>query len=378
MAGLCLRDTAGTRRFGNPDPESSDATGGKQMEPRSKAGVDPGAASTIMSMLTGAWAARLVHTAAELGVADLLADGPRGVDFLAAQIGAHIESLARLLRALTAIGVLHESKERSYSLTPLGVTLQSGVPGSMRAWVLLALSDDQGTAWEALTHSVRTGEHAFRHIFGADMWTRLAERPEAARLFDEAMQSLTQGVNKPLITNYPFEKFGWIVDVGGGNGSLLLPVLERHPAMRATVFDLPHVADATRSRITGAGLSDRCEAVGGDAFVAVPAGADAYVLKGVIHDWEDKEAIAILRTCRAAMSDGSKLILIERILPEQIDPDDALTRAKFIHDINMMVNPGGRERTEAEFRALLSQAGLRLTCVLAMPGPLAVMEVDPI
>jgi hypothetical protein len=148
--------------------------------------------------------------------------------------------------------------------------------------------------------------------------------------------------------------------------------------MRATIFDLPHVADAARSRIAAAGLSDRCEAVGGDAFVAVPVGADAYVLKGVIHDWEDKEAIAILRTCRAAMSDDSKLILIERILPEQIDPDDALTRAKFIHDINMMVNPGGRERTEAEFRNLLSQAGLRLTCVLTMPGPLAVMEVDPI
>ena len=166
--------------------------------------------------------------------------------------------------------------------------------------------------------------------------------------------------------------------MGGGNGSLLLPVLERHPVMRATIFDLPHVADAARSRIAAAGLSDRCEAVGGDAFVAVPAGADAYVLKGVIHDWEDEEAIAILRTCRAAMSDGSKLILIERILPEQIEPNDALTRAKFIHDINMMVNPGGRERTEAEFRNLLSQAGLQLTCVLAMPGPLAVMEVDPI
>jgi hypothetical protein len=192
------------------------------------------------------------------------------------------------------------------------------------------------------------------------------------------MQSLTQGANGRLITNYPFEKFGWIVDVGGGNGSLLLRVLERHPAIRATIFDLPHVANAARSRIAEAGLSDRCEAVGGDAFVAVPAGADAYVLKGVIHDWEDKEAIAILRTCRAAMSDGSKLLLIERILPELIDPDDALTRAKFIHDVNMMVNPGGRERTEAEFRKLLSHAGLRLTCVPAMPGPQAVIEVGPI
>jgi O-methyltransferase/methyltransferase family protein len=222
-----------------------------QSEAKSEAAIDPGSAGTIMSVMTSAWAARLVHTAAELGIADHLADGPRGVDFFAAQIGAHIESLARLLRALAAVGVLHESKERLYSLTPLGLTLRSNVPGSMRAWVLLALSDDQGTAWEALTHAVRTGEHAFRHIFGTDMWTRLADRPEAAQLFDEAMQGLTQGVNGPLITHYPFENFGWIVDVGGGNGSLLLPFVERHPAMRLTIFDLPYVADAARGRIAG-------------------------------------------------------------------------------------------------------------------------------
>src|ERR1700722_2336908 len=136
------------------------------MEPRSTDGIDPGAASAMMSVLTGAWAARLVHTAAELGIADHLADGPRGVEFLAAQIGTHIPSFARLLRALTAIGILHESRERLYSLTPLGLTLRSNVPGSMRAWVLLVFSDDQGTAWEALSHAVRTGDHAFRHIFG--------------------------------------------------------------------------------------------------------------------------------------------------------------------------------------------------------------------
>jgi hypothetical protein len=157
----------------------------------------------LMRLVTGAWAARLVHTAVELGIADHLAGTPRSADFLAAQIGAHAPSLVRFLRALTAIGgVLHESEERLYSLTPLGVTLRSSVPGSMRAWVLLAFSDDQGTAWQALSHAVRTGELAFRHIFGTDIWTRLAERPEAARLFDEAMQSLTQGANGQLITNY--------------------------------------------------------------------------------------------------------------------------------------------------------------------------------
>jgi orsellinic acid C2-O-methyltransferase len=336
----------------------------------------PEPAEAMMGLLNGAFAARLVHAAADLGIADCIADGSRDVESLARATKAHAPSLARLLRALTAIGIVHESAERRYSLTPLGATLRSDVPGSMRAWALLVFSDDQGRAWEELPHAVRTGDHAFRHIFGTDMWTRLAARPEAARLFDDAMQSLTQGVYRQLTTNYPFEKFNWIVDVGGGNGALLLPVLEHHPAMRATVFDLPHVADAARSRIAAAGLADRCDAVGGDAFVEVPSGADAYVLKGVIHDWEDEEAIAILRTCRAAMPKGARLLLIERILPEQINQDDASTRAKFIADINMFLNPGGRERTEAEFRDLLAQAGLCLTGIVKMPAPQAVMEID--
>jgi hypothetical protein len=337
-------------------------------------GLHPKAAGAMMDLLNGVFEARLVHAAAELGIADCLADGPRDVKSLALATKTHAPSLARLLRALTAIGVVHESTERHYTLTPLGTTLRGDAPGSMRAWALLVFSDDQGRAWEALPHAVRTGDHAFRHIFGTDMWTRLAARPEAARLFDDAMQGLTQGVYGQLTIHYPFEKFDWIVDVGGGNGSLLLPVLERHPTMRATVFDLPHVADAARSRIAAAGLSERYEAIGGDAFIAVPAGADAYVLKGVIHDWDDKEAVAILRTCRAAMSNDSKLLLIERILPEQIDPNDASMRAKFISDVNMFVNPGGRERTEAEFRDLLARAALRLTSIVPMPSPQAVME----
>jgi orsellinic acid C2-O-methyltransferase len=333
----------------------------------------PGA---MMRLITAGWAARMVHTAAELGLADHI-DGPRDATSLAAATSSHAPSLARLLRALAAIGVLHEGDNRTYTLTPLGATLRSGVPGSMRAWVLLCFGDDQGRAWEALTHAVRTGEHAYRHIFGTDIWTRLAQRPEAARLFDEAMQSLTQGANGALIAHYPFENYGWIVDVGGGNGALLMPVLARHPGMRATLFDLPHVAEAARARIAEAGLSERYEAVGGDAFAAVPASADAYVLKGVVHDWEDPEALAILRTVRAAMRADSRVLVIERILPERIDPADPLTPGRFIHDINMMLNPGGRERTEAEFRDLLARAGLRLSRVVPIPCPLAVIEADP-
>jgi hypothetical protein len=338
---------------------------------------DTEASGAMMRLITGAWAARMVHTAAELGIVDHLDDRPRDAGFLATATASHAPSLARLLRALAAIGLLHEDEDHRYVLTPLGATLRSDMPGSMRPWVLLCFGDDQGKAWEALTHAVKTGEHAYRHIFGMDKWTRLAQHPEAARLFDAAMQSLTEGANGALIANYPFGDHRWIMDVGGGNGALLMPVLARHPGMRATLFDLPHVADAARPRIAEAGLSDRYEAVGGDAFAAVPAGADAYVLKGVVHDWEDAEALAILRNVRAAMRDGSRLLLIDRVLPERIDPGDGLTPGRFIHDINMMLNPGGRERTEAEFRGLLARAGLRLSRVVPTPCPLAVIEADP-
>lgn len=337
---------------------------------------DLASAGAMTRLITAGWAARLVHTATELGIPDHLGE-PRDAAFLAAATASHTPSLARLLRALAAIGVLQEGEDRTYTLTPLGATLRSGVPGSMRSWVLLCFGEDQGRAWEVLTHAVRTGEHAYRHIHGTDKWTRLAAHPEAARLFDEAMQGLTQGANGALIAHYPFGNHRWIVDVGGGNGALLLPVLARHPGLRATVFDLPHVAEAARERIAEAGLSDRCEAVGGDAFLAVPAGADAYVLKSVIHDWEDAEALAILRSCRAAMTEHSRILLIERVLPERIDPSDPLTPGRFIHDINMMLNPGGRERTEAEFGDLLARAGLRLTRVVSMPCPQSVIEVDP-
>ncbi|WP_270937027.1 methyltransferase [Falsiroseomonas oryzae] len=346
-------------------------------QPARTSGPDLDASGAMMRLITGAWAARMVHTAAELCIADHLAEGPRDAGSLAAATASHAPSLARLLRALAAIGVLREDEDRRYALTPLGATLRSGVPGSMRPWVLLCFADDQGKAWEALTHAVKTGEHAYRHIFGVDKWTRLAQHPEAARLFDAAMQSLTEGANGAIIANYPFGQYRWIVDVGGGNGALLMPVLARHPGMRATLFDLPHVADAARARIAEAGLSDRYESVGGDAFAAVPAGADAYVLKGVIHDWEDAEALAILRTVRAAMGDGARLLVIERILPERIDPSDILTPGRFIHDINMMLNPGGRERTEAEFRDLLARAGLRLARIVPIPCPLSVIEADP-
>jgi hypothetical protein len=248
----------------------------------------------------------------------------------------------------------------------------------MRGWARLILSEIDEYPWRALPDAVRSGDYAFQRAFGTDAWTYRASHPEASKLFDEAMQSLTQSANAAVATHYPFESFSSIVDVGGGNGALLLSILEKHPGLRGTVFELSNVVEHARKKIAEVGLGDRCDAVEGDALTAVPVGADAYVLKGVIHGRNDNEAVHIYRNCRAAMPSRGKLLVVERVLPEHVDPDDPRSRANFLVDINMMLmSPGGRERTEAEHRQLLVQAGLQLERIVHTPSPLAIIEAVP-
>lgn len=335
-------------------------------------------AISMAQLLNGAWVARIIHTAAELGIADHLDENPRDAVSLASATGTHAPSLARLLRALAAIGVVGETEDHRYNLTPLGATLRSDRPDSMRGWARLILSEIDEYPWRALPEAVRTGEYAFQRAFGTDAWTYRATHPEASKLFDEAMQSLTRSANAAVATHYPFENFHWIIDVGGGNGALLIAILERHPTLRGTVFELPNVVGHALERIAQAGLTDRCEAVEGDAVTSVMPGADAYILKGVIHGRDDAEAVSIYRNCRAAMPGHGKLLLMERILPERIDPDDARGQANILVDINMMLmSPGGRERTESEHRQLLAQAGLKIGRIIRTPNPLAIIEAAP-
>jgi hypothetical protein len=336
------------------------------------------AAAAMERLLAGVWVARIVQAAAELGLADHFGDKAQNAAFLASATGTHAPSLARLLRALAAIGIVHEVDGRHYTLTPLGVTLRTDQPGSMRAWARLKLCDAFERPWHGLTHTVRTGDNAFNHLFGTDVWTYRSTHPDFSSLFNAAMQSLTQGTDAAIGMEYPFGEFGWIVDIGGGNGSLLFPILERHPAMRGTIVELPHVAAQTRERISAAGLAARCDAVDGDALTTeVPAGADAYVLKLVIHGKTDDNAAAIMRNCRAAMPAHARLLIIERLLPEQIDPNDARTRAGFLADLNMMLTPGGKERTEGEFRRLIAEAGLRFVRVISTAGTSPIIEAEP-
>jgi orsellinic acid C2-O-methyltransferase len=247
----------------------------------------------------------------------------------------------------------------------------------MRAWARFILGEEMARTWRALPHTVRTGDIGFRHAFGTDQRSYLATHPDFGTLFNAAMLSNTQGVNAEIGAHYPFGNFGWIVDVGGGIGTLLLPILDRYPEMRGTIFEFPDVAAQAREHIAAVGLAARCDAVDGDARITAPAGADGYVMKAVLHGRTDDEAEAILRNCRRAMPAHAKLLIIERLLPERIAPDDALARENLLADINIMVAAGGRERTEAEYRTLIVKAGLRLTRVIRTPGTSAIIEAEP-
>lgn len=336
------------------------------------------AAAAMHRLLAGGWVAQIIHTAAELDLADHFGEEAQDVASLASSTATHPPSLSRLLRALAAIGVVHETGDRRYTLTPLGATLRSDEPGSMRAWARFILGEELERTWRALPDTIRTGDIAFRRLFGTDIWNYRSTHPDFATLCNDAMQSVTQGVYAEIGAHYPFGNFGWIVDVGGGNGALLLSIFEHHPEMRGTIFEFPDVAAQARERIAAAGLAARCDAVGGDASITVPAGADGYVMKSVLHGRTDDEAEAILRNCHHAMPAHAKLLIIERLLPERIDPEDAAARENLLSDINMMLNGGGgRERTEAEYRALLVKAALRLTGIISTPGTSAIIEAEP-
>jgi hypothetical protein len=330
----------------------------------------------IMRMLAGAWVARIINVAAELALADAIGEGAQSPDAIAAATETHPPSIARLLRALAAVGVLHEHSNNHYSLTPLGMVLRSDHPRSVRAWARVIMSDETVRPWKEMRYSLRTGQNAFEHVFGRDPWSYRANHPEYSALFNEAMQALTEGPNALVSAHYPFGEFNTIVDIGGGNGALLITILSKYSNVRGIIFELPHVASAARAHLESAGLSDRCEVVAGNAIGTIPPAADAYILKHVIHGRPDAEAVEILRNCRLAMLAQGKIILVERILPERIEHGDNTIQRAFLADINMLVAAGGKERTEKEYVDLLTHAGLRLSRILSTPSPLSLIEAE--
>jgi orsellinic acid C2-O-methyltransferase len=345
-------------------------------EPEPPSGTDPtSTARRLLELVNGSWTTQATYVAASLGIPDLLATGARSGEELARATGAHPPSLHRLLRALVSIGICEELDAGTWALTPMGSLLRADTPDSLRAWTL-HWGGTQWSVWGNLLHSVKTGESAREIATGADGFDRLDADPEAAAVFNRAMGELTRLDAAAIVRACDFSQTQRIVDVGGGHGELLAAILLAHPAARGVLFERPHVLENGRRHLESAGVADRCEFRPGDFFQSIPAGGDAYVLKSVIHDWNDERGETILRTCRRAMDAHARLLLVERIVPPRLEVS-AAHRAIARGDLNMLVSWGSRERTEAEFRTLLGAAGFDVTAVVPAGPTFGVIDAVP-
>ena len=322
----------------------------------------------LRTLLHGYRVSQAIYVAAALGIPDRLAGGPQTSADLARATDTNEPALYRVLRFLAGVGLFDEVGPRRFGLTALGAGLRGDVPGSMRPQTLGALEGIHWQAWGQLLHTVRTGETAFNHVAGMGVFDYLREHPDSAAIFNQQMTSNTARAGDTVARGYDFSGVRRLVDVGGGHGLLLATILQAHAAMGGVLFDAPEVVAGAGPTLAAAGVADRCEVVGGDFFAAVPPGGDAYVLRQIIHDWDDERAIAILASCRRAVgtAGGGKVLVVERA----IAPDHRQGLAELHLDLQMLVTTGGVQRTEAEYGALFAAAGLRLSAVIPLDDPL--------
>jgi SAM-dependent methyltransferase len=323
----------------------------------------------LIQMGTGGAVANIVHIAAKLGLADQLADGPKTAVELAGPLALHAPSLHRLMRTMASLGLLTEGDRLRFSLTRLGEALKSDAPGSARSTLLMTGSSWVASGFAHLLHSLQTGRTGFEKAQGLPFFDYLAQHPEAASVFSEAMVGL-HGAEPPAVTAaYDFSTFRTIVDVGGASGNMLAAILGRYPQPRGLLFDRPHVVMDAERLLKANGMMGRVTVEAGDFFKSVPSGGDAYILSHILHDWNDDQSLTILGHCRKVMKPDGRLLVVEMVLPL----GDAPHPGKIL-DMVMLALVGGQERTEAEYDSLLRKAGFRLRRVVATQSPVSVVE----
>lgn len=319
---------------------------------------------------------QMIAASCDLGLFDVLADVPRSAHELAVVTGAHESSLHRLLRGLVVWGLATEEPDGRFKAAPIGDAFRADRPGLRN--MALMIKDDVYRAWGDLLHTVRTGESAYLHVFGESHFDLLGHEPELSSRFNAAMVETTSRISAAFIAAYDFAGARTVVDVGGGSGALLAAVLQAHPAVRGIVFDLAQGLEGAGPLLdaAGAGVAERVTLVTGSFFESVPPGGDLYMLKSIIHDWDDRQALTILESCRKAMAPSARLVLLERILPERVDQSQQAFDA-VMGDLQMMVVLGGRERTTAEYGDLLGRAGLRLARFVPTASGFGIVEAIP-
>jgi hypothetical protein len=326
----------------------------------------------LNAMFVAAAQSRALCTVAELGVADHITQGsPQSTGYLARATGAHERSLYRMLRFLASHGLFQETSTGEFDHTPLSAALRSDAKGSYRA--AAQLFHHLFAGWDGLDHAVRTGEPGFTKVFGKHIFQYAGEHPEIGALFDAGMTSIHGYETMAMLEAYDFSGVRVLADIGGGNGSLIAAVLQRYPAMHGILFDLGHVVGRARENINTSGIADRCQVIEGSFFETIPAGADAYLFRHIIHDWTDEQSVAILSRCRKVMPANGKLLLVECVVPTGNAPSISKD-----FDITMMTFPGGIERTEAEFRTLLEKSGFELTSVTPTSTMVRIVEGKPV
>ncbi len=356
----------------NPGTDQPAASGGvgpdsTRIEPTED---ERAAAAAVLRMIWGIHISRAVYVAAELGLADHLAGGPMTSAELAQATQTHEPSLYRVLRLLASLGLLTEGADRSFDLTLAGERLRTDVPASMRSWAMLVESLGGVRAFEPILETVRTGTPGVDLAHGMSIFEFVETHPQLAKGFHAAMSERTAQFAPSVAAGYDFSAMRTVADIGGGKGTLLAAILRANGHLRGVLFDLPAVVASAREVLRAAGVADRCEIVPGDFFAGVPEGADAYILANVLHDWDDTRSVEILHNCRAAMATGGRVLIVERLIPD--DPAAALP--VLLSDMNMLVFTGGKERTNAEYGELLTEAGLNPGRVLPFAPPYGVIE----
>ncbi len=332
---------------------------------------NPAPESAIFDLVVGFWSACAVATVARLGIADRLAAGARTAPQLARELGMDADALFRLLRAVASVGVLSRDREGRFALTAIGERLRSDVPGSQRALIASELDTAHYLPWGRLEESVRTGGPIFEKVFSMKAWEYYRDRnPEEGRLFSANMTAQSQLATQGILAAYSFEDARCIVDVGGAHGVFLAAALRQAPRARGILFDQPQVVAGAGEVLEQFGVADRVQCVAGDFFAELPRGGDVYLLKHILHDWNDADCVRILRGVRAAMAPQGRVVVAEVPLPEEGNAEPIGTML----DLNMLLMLGGRERTPAEYSALFEQAGLRLERVVPTRAPVAVIE----
>jgi hypothetical protein len=325
----------------------------------------------LMQILTGGMIAGAVSALARLGVADHLDSGPQSAEELASKVGAQPGPLYRLMRATASVGVLAEAPDGKFSHTPLSAVLRRAAPVSLQGWATLISQEWHMRGWDHLEYCVRTGKQAMEKIYGKTAFEFFGAAPETAAIFNHAMTDLSRLDSPAVAQAYSFEGIHSIVDVAGGHGLLLATILQHHAHLKGTLYDLASVIEGATSGPLQP-VMDRCTLVSGDMFSSVPPGADAYIMKHIIHDWPDDLCLKILKSCRHGVNSGGKLLVVDQV----IRPGNGFDPGKFL-DLEMLIFPGGLERSEHQFRDLFAAAGWRLSRIVPTPAGISIVEGVP-